>query len=124
MKNLKKLKNTQISRIFSFNSNKNLNNILKITNKDIHFINTYNINQSLQNTFQMQKKFNKANFIKIQIKCFSKEENHKLNPYLILEVNKGSDFKTIKAAYFKLARLYHPDTNNSDEVNLYKNRLL
>jgi hypothetical protein len=40
----------------------------------------------------------------------------KLDPYLILEVNRSADWKTIKLAYFKLARLYHPDLNKNDEV--------
>lgn len=53
---------------------------------------------------------------KIQFRNFSEKESHKLDPYLILEVNRGADFKTIKSAYFKLARLYHPDTNKNDEV--------
>lgn len=42
----------------------------------------------------------------------------KLDPYLILEINRQSDWKTIKKAYFKLARLYHPDLNKNDEVNI------
>jgi DnaJ-class molecular chaperone len=40
----------------------------------------------------------------------------KLDPYLILEVNRQADWKTIKQAYFRLARLYHPDMNKNDEV--------
>lgn len=43
-------------------------------------------------------------------------ERVKLDPYLILEVNRSADWKTIKTAYFKLARLYHPDLNKNDEV--------
>jgi hypothetical protein len=41
----------------------------------------------------------------------------KLDPFLILEVNRQADWKTIKQAYFRLARLYHPDLNKSDEVS-------
>jgi molecular chaperone DnaJ len=40
----------------------------------------------------------------------------KLDPFLILEINRNADWKTIKIAYFKLARLYHPDLNKNDEV--------
>jgi curved DNA-binding protein CbpA len=40
----------------------------------------------------------------------------KLDPFLILEVNRNADWKSIKIAYFKLARLYHPDLNKNDEV--------
>ena len=40
----------------------------------------------------------------------------KLDPFLILEVNRNADWKTIKLSYFKLARLYHPDLNKNDEV--------
>jgi hypothetical protein len=40
----------------------------------------------------------------------------KLDPYLILDINRQADWKTIKKAYFRLARLYHPDLNKNDEV--------
>jgi DnaJ-class molecular chaperone len=43
----------------------------------------------------------------------------KLDPYLILEVNRNADWKTIKLSYFRLARLYHPDLNKNDEVCNY-----
>ena len=55
----------------------------------------------------MKKTFNKKHF---------SENNTKLDPYLILEINRSADFKTIKGAYFKLARVYHPDANQNDEV--------
>jgi curved DNA-binding protein CbpA len=47
------------------------------------------------------------------LKKFS--EKIKLDPFLILEVNRTADWKTIKLSYFKLARLYHPDMNKNDE---------
>jgi DnaJ-class molecular chaperone len=40
----------------------------------------------------------------------------KMDPYLILEINRNSDWPAIKKAYFRLARLYHPDLNKNDEV--------
>jgi preprotein translocase subunit Sec63 len=53
-------------------------------------------------------------FINTNTKYFSQKV--KLDPYLILEINRNADWKTIKKAYFKLARLYHPDLNKNDEV--------
>jgi len=97
--------------IANFFINKSSRTIIKTINKNIHFLNYFK-NQNIHNI-----KINyKPSIFKYQLKYFSKEENHKLDPYLILEVNRGADFKTIKAAYFKLARLYHPDTNKNDEV--------
>jgi curved DNA-binding protein CbpA len=52
--------------------------------------------------------------VKIFLKKFS--EKIKSDPYLVLEINRNADWKTIKIAYFKLARLYHPDMNKNDEV--------
>jgi len=40
----------------------------------------------------------------------------KIDPHLILEINRNADWKAIKTAYFKLARIYHPDLNKNDEV--------
>jgi DnaJ-class molecular chaperone len=59
-------------------------------------------------------KFNQANLYKLNKLFFSQKV--KLDPYLILEVNRNADWKTIKLSYFKLARLYHPDLNKNDEV--------
>ncbi len=52
--------------------------------------------------------------IKFLFKKFS--EKIKADPYLVLEINRNADWKAIKIAYFKLARLYHPDMNKNDEV--------
>jgi DnaJ-class molecular chaperone len=51
-----------------------------------------------------------------KINKFFFSQKVKLDPYLILEVNRNADWKTIKLSYFKLARLYHPDLNKNDEV--------
>jgi DnaJ-class molecular chaperone len=56
------------------------------------------------------------NFKTINIKSFSAKI--KQDPYLILEINRTADWKAIKIAYFKLARIYHPDMNKNDEVYL------
>ena len=53
-----------------------------------------------------------------KINKFFFSQKVKLDPYLILEVNRNADWKTIKLSYFKLARLYHPDLNKNDEVIL------
>lgn len=55
--------------------------------------------------------------VKIFLKRFS--ERIKTDPYLVLEINRNADWKSIKIAYFKLARLYHPDMNKNDEVFFY-----
>ena len=105
--------------VTSFFINKSSKVLIKTISKNIHFLNNtktiYKKNISA-NLFPSHSK-NKISFIKMQFRNFSEKESHKLDPYLILEVNRGADFKTIKAAYFKLARLYHPDTNKNDEVN-------
>jgi curved DNA-binding protein CbpA len=54
--------------------------------------------------------------VKFILKRFS--ERIKNDPYLVLELNRNADWKTIKISYFKLARLYHPDMNKNDEVLL------
>ena len=63
--------------------------------------------------------FHRNSFSKNFLQNFSKfffSQKIKLDPYLILEVNRSADWKTIKLSYFKLARLYHPDLNKNDEV--------
>lgn len=42
--------------------------------------------------------------------------HNKLDPYLILDLNRKADWRSIKKQYFKLARQYHPDLNKNDEV--------
>lgn len=42
----------------------------------------------------------------------------KHDPYLILEINRSAKWLEIKKAYFKLARIYHPDMNKNDEVKI------
>lgn len=49
-------------------------------------------------------------------KKFNFSTKVKLDPYMILELHRGAEFKEIKKAYFKLARQYHPDLNKNDEV--------
>ena len=105
--------------VTSFLIDKSSKNLFRTISKNIHFLNTTKskYNNSINNnpiSFHIK---NRISLIKIKFRNFSEKESHKLDPYLILEVNRGADFKTIKAAYFKLARLYHPDTNKNDEVN-------
>ncbi len=68
-----------------------------------------NLNLNSLNTFNSSTIFfmTKLNF----------SSKARLDPYLILEVNRQADWKTIKQAYFRLARLYHPDMNKNDEVS-------
>jgi len=61
--------------------------------------------------------FFSSNFNKIQIKYFSGRV--KVDPYFVLDLHRGAEFREIKKAYFKLARQYHPDLNKNDEVKQY-----
>lgn len=108
--------------VTSFLINKSSKNLIKTINQNIHFLNSTKTNYNNNNINNLSSFHSKKriSLIKIQFRNFSEKESHKLDPYLILEVNRGADFKTIKAAYFKLARLYHPDTNKNDEVKIIK----
>lgn len=44
-------------------------------------------------------------------------------PYYILGVEKGSDFKDIKKAFYKLANEYHPDKNDSAVLQFSYSRM-
>ncbi len=44
------------------------------------------------------------------------------NYYQILEIQYNASFEQIKKAYYRLAKKYHPDTN--DGSNLYRDKLL
>mmetsp|Transcript_11292 Transcript_11292/g.17278 ORF Transcript_11292/g.17278 Transcript_11292/m.17278 type:complete len:435 (-) Transcript_11292:652-1956(-) len=46
---------------------------------------------------------------------FSSGNNNKRDFYKVLDVPKNADKSTIKKAYFKLAKQYHPDTNKGNE---------
>lgn len=61
----------------------------------------------------------KKNLFSFPNKYFS-QAKIKLDPFLILEINRKAEWPEIKKAYFKLARLYHPDLNKNDEVSLIK----
>ena len=41
------------------------------------------------------------------------------NPYKILDIAKGASDAEIKKAYFKLAKLHHPDVTNGNDVKVY-----
>ena len=43
-------------------------------------------------------------------------DDHAPNYYAILGVNRASDLKDIKMAYFRQAKKYHPDNNRSEEA--------
>ena len=102
--------------ITNFIINKGSKDLIKTIRKNIHFLN--NNKNNYNKIFSLYLK-NRIPLFKIHIENFSEKESHKLDPYLILEVNRGAEFKIIKAAYFKLARLYHPDTNKNDEVKSF-----
>lgn len=54
----------------------------------------------------------KMSVVNIQKRMLS---SSKADFYKTLNVNKGDDKGTIKKAYFKLAKMYHPDTNKGDD---------
>jgi curved DNA-binding protein CbpA len=65
----------------------------------------------------MFKKNLKINiFLSKNIFKFYFSRKNKVDPFLVLEINRNADWKAIKKAYFKLAKLYHPDMNKNDEV--------
>ena len=45
------------------------------------------------------------------------------NPYEILQVSEKAEQEVIEAAYRRLARKYHPDTNPQQTANLYMQKL-
>ncbi|XP_065559885.1 dnaJ homolog subfamily C member 28-like [Artemia franciscana] len=53
--------------------------------------------------------------------CQQKEIENYTEDYRILEVKKGSDFETIRGAFFRLAKIYHPDSGSeSSDAEKFK----
>jgi len=51
--------------------------------------------------------------------------NHKIiNYYKVLGIDETSSTEEIRKAYLKLAKRYHPDRNNDDEISLVKFTLI
>ena len=81
------------------------------------FTNFYASSQlNICNKLFKKSSFTHSNYFYSRHNKFDFSQKVKLDPYLILEVNRNADWKTIKLSYFKLARLYHPDLNKNDEV--------
>ena len=84
---------------------------------NLNSLNSLNINNNYSFSSNSFNSLNFTNFTKFtKFSKFNFSSKAKLDPYLILEVNRQADWKTIKQAYFRLARLYHPDMNKNDEV--------
>lgn len=91
------------------NNSKNNNNrpTIGVSNSFILIQNQHSYKKSttITNNFT-----NGTNICKRMLSSTSKEDFYKT-----LGVNKGDDKGTIKKAYFKLAKKYHPDTNKDDK---------
>jgi len=68
--------------------------------------------KSIHNQQKIQQRKKGLVGVAPRIRCFSSQ---KADFYQTLNVDKGADKGTIKKAYFKLAKQYHPDTNKGDE---------
>ena len=53
------------------------------------------------------------------IRTFSKNQSAQKDPHEVLGVRRGANEKEIKEAFYKLAKIYHPDNNKSD-INALK----
>lgn len=65
--------------------------------------------------YPTKNKFSHRKFYGSQYEFFSNKI--KVDPYFVLDLHRGAEFREIKRAYFKLARQYHPDLNKNDEVS-------
>ena len=53
-------------------------------------------------------------------RTFSKNHSAQKNPHEVLGVPRGAKEKEIKEAFYKLAKIYHPDNNKNDKSALKK----
>ena len=73
------------------------------------------------NFLKLNINLNTSNFSIFSSKLYKRQYNPfatkiKIDPYFLLDLHRGAEFKDIKKSYFKLARQYHPDLNKNDEV--------
>ena len=54
------------------------------------------------------------------IRTFSKNHSAEKDPHQVLGVPRGANEKEIKEAFYKLAKIYHPDNNKSDKNSMKK----
>lgn len=87
----------------------NLHNSVKLNGKRNYSLDTSELfNNNNKNIIQNQKR-------EFHATVPSRESKRDL--YEVLGIKKGASAKEIKAAYYKLAKTYHPDTNKSKEAN-------
>lgn len=54
--------------------------------------------------------------VAVWIRSFATVSSPPLDPYAVLEIKRDATTKDIKAAFYKLSKKYHPDTNPDDPV--------
>lgn len=107
--------NTCISNTLVANYSNNLS-VFKFS----YTINKTNGNTSYytcKNRSNFTKNHSNFSFYKTFSMSFSKKKM-KFDPYLVLDINRKAEWAEIKKQYYKLARQYHPDLNQNDEVSI------